>query len=97
MHIHSVHNHQGRQEAKISWKSENAPEMLAGNRGLMQAALPGQDRGGKKQGNLKIQRKPPLRVVSQRRLSGADTRIRTGDLILTKDALYLLSYISVRE
>ena len=24
----------------------------------------------------------------------ADTRIRTGDLILTKDALYLLSYIS---
>ena len=26
--------------------------------------------------------------------SGADTRIRTGDLILTKDALYLLSYIS---
>ena len=27
--------------------------------------------------------------------SGADTRIRTGDLILTKDALYLLSYISM--
>ncbi len=26
---------------------------------------------------------------------GADTQIRTGDLILTKDALYLLSYISV--
>ena len=26
---------------------------------------------------------------------GADTRIRTGDLILTKDALYLLSYISM--
>ena len=26
----------------------------------------------------------------------ADTRIRTGDLILTKDALYLLSYISIR-
>ena len=25
---------------------------------------------------------------------GADTRIRTGDLVLTKDALYLLSYIS---
>ena len=25
---------------------------------------------------------------------GADTQIRTGDLILTKDALYLLSYIS---
>ena len=28
---------------------------------------------------------------------GADTRIRTGDLILTKDALYLLSYISKME
>ena len=27
-------------------------------------------------------------------LNGADGRIRTGDLILTKDALYLLSYIS---
>src|SRR5690554_6641854 len=27
--------------------------------------------------------------------NGADTRIRTGDLILTKDALYRLSYISV--
>ena len=26
---------------------------------------------------------------------GADGRIRTGDLILTKDALYLLSYISI--
>ena len=28
------------------------------------------------------------------RVHGADGRIRTGDLILTKDALYLLSYIS---
>ena len=27
-------------------------------------------------------------------LYGADSQIRTGDLILTKDALYLLSYIS---
>ncbi len=27
-------------------------------------------------------------------LYGADDRIRTGDLILTKDALYRLSYIS---
>ena len=34
-------------------------------------------------------------MSSQRRKSGADTRIRTGDLILTKDALYLLSYISM--
>ena len=29
-----------------------------------------------------------------RRIFGAATRIRTGDLILTKDALYLLSYSS---
>ena len=34
-------------------------------------------------------------MFSRRRQSGADTRIRTGDLILTKDALYLLSYISM--
>ena len=29
------------------------------------------------------------------RLHGADDQIRTGDLILTKDALYRLSYISL--
>ncbi len=29
------------------------------------------------------------------RLYGADDQIRTGDLILTKDALYRLSYISL--
>ncbi len=28
------------------------------------------------------------------RVTGADTQTRTGDLILTKDALYHLSYIS---
>ena len=28
------------------------------------------------------------------RIFGADSQIRTGDLILTKDALYRLSYIS---
>ena len=28
------------------------------------------------------------------KIDGADSQIRTGDLILTKDALYLLSYIS---
>ena len=33
-------------------------------------------------------------LMSWHFLFGADTRIRTGDLILTKDALYLLSYIS---
>ena len=32
--------------------------------------------------------------VRIRHISGADSQIRTGDLILTKDALYLLSYIS---
>ena len=38
------------------------------------------------------------KVMNQRfmTLSGADTQIRTGDLILTKDALYRLSYISNR-
>ena len=37
------------------------------------------------------------KVMNQRfmTLSGADTQIRTGDLILTKDALYRLSYISM--
>ncbi len=29
--------------------------------------------------------------------SGAATRIRTGDLILTKDALYRLSYSSIQS
>ena len=29
--------------------------------------------------------------------TGADTQIRTGDLILTKDALYRLSYISIKR
>ena len=96
MHIHSVHNQQGHQEAKISWESENVPEMLAGNRGLMQAALPGQDRGGKNKEILKYKENRPCELSRRGAQSGADTRIRTGDLILTKDALYLLSYISVR-
>ena len=34
------------------------------------------------------------RFTRNRALFGADSQIRTGDLILTKDALYLLSYIS---
>ncbi len=37
-------------------------------------------------------RSPLIQRASGR---GADGRIRTGDLILTKDALYRLSYISV--
>ena len=32
-----------------------------------------------------------------RNFSGAASQIRTGDLILTKDALYLLSYSSVSD
>jgi hypothetical protein len=36
-----------------------------------------------------------VRLVRGHRLkSGADDRARTGDLVLTKDVLYLLSYIS---
>ena len=35
------------------------------------------------------------RTKRYRCLFGADSQIRTGDLILTKDALYLLSYISI--
>ena len=34
-----------------------------------------------------------VRVVKNLPSSGADDRIRTGDLVLTKDALYRLSYI----
>ena len=44
--------------------------------------------------NRTIQKITPART-SQGRFSGADSQIRTGDLILTKDALYLLSYISM--
>ena len=36
-------------------------------------------------------RTPPRRVPE----AGADDRTRTGDLVLTKDALYLLSYIGI--
>ncbi len=40
--------------------------------------------------NFYKKRKPERNIVR----AGADERSRTGDLILTKDALYLLSYIS---
>ena len=36
-----------------------------------------------------------LRIILIRRKFGAASQIRTGDLILTKDALYLLSYSSI--
>ena len=39
--------------------------------------------------------KDPDIVSISESFGGADGRIRTGDLILTKDALYLLSYISM--
>ena len=39
----------------------------------------------------------PRSLLWLRGFCGADSQIRTGDLILTKDALYLLSYISTRE
>ncbi len=43
-----------------------------------------------KNGNKKTRRPLKQRPPG----SGADSQIRTGDLILTKDALYRLSYIS---
>ncbi len=44
--------------------------------------------------NLRISCRNNKKALHFCKTSGADTRIRTGDLILTKDALYLLSYIS---
>ena len=43
-----------------------------------------------------LQKSPKIirKTVISDGFNGADGRIRTGDLILTKDALYLLSYIS---
>ena len=44
---------------------------------------------------LKAKRKTPGAIdTTSLGARGADSRIRTGDLILTKDALYRLSYIS---
>ena len=40
----------------------------------------------------KQERKNPVHKVNG--IYGADNRIRTGDLVLTKDVLYLLSHIS---
>ncbi len=44
---------------------------------------------------IEYKNKRALQPLGFKALAGADTRIRTGDLILTKDALYLLSYISM--
>ena len=43
---------------------------------------------------LRTKVKTPKNTKFSGVLNGADDRIRTGDLILTKDALYRLSYIS---
>ena len=40
-------------------------------------------------------KKSPSASISEGDLAGADTRIRTGDLVITNDALYRLSYISL--
>ena len=40
-------------------------------------------------------KKPRAHCNNVLQVHGADSRIRTGDLILTKDALYRLSYISM--
>ena len=45
-------------------------------------------------GTLQNQAKTKKRTCISASSYGADGRIRTGDLILTKDALYRLSYIS---
>ena len=92
--MHRMHSDPEWDAAEISWKSEKRLKSLAENR-TGQAHCFSDRKGGRKPETLMTQRKPPLRVTSQRRFAGADDRIRTGDLILTKDALYLLSYISM--
>ena len=42
-----------------------------------------------------LKQKHPCERLRRDVFCGADSQIRTGDLILTKDALYLLSYISM--
>ena len=44
---------------------------------------------------LRYQKTPETIDTTFSGVHGADSQIRTGDLILTKDALYRLSYISV--
>ena len=45
----------------------------------------------------KISCLPITQTAYSKDFAGADIQIRTGDLILTKDALYRLSYISNRQ
>ena len=42
-----------------------------------------------------MEKKTPPRTIQSPRRRGAAGRIRTADLILTKDALYRLSYSSI--
>ena len=48
-----------------------------------------------KNGIISEKRKTPANTGFARILAGADNQIRTGDLVLTKDVLCLLSHISV--
>ena len=50
------------------------------------------EKGALKEGKKKTPE--PIETTCPR-VHGADSQIRTGDLILTKDALYRLSYISM--
>ena len=61
--------------------------------GDTQRGLPHAEAALKKLNNTT--KKSPSASISEGDSYGADTRIRTGDLILTKDALYRLSYISI--
>ena len=59
----------------------------------------GKDKSGDR---ASLKKRPPVQKEGKQKRNrrksipfpGADSQIRTGDLILTKDALYLLSYIS---
>ena len=46
-------------------------------------------------GNFRKEKTPGAIDTTSLGVRGADSQIRTGDLILTKDALYRLSYISM--
>ena len=60
--------------------------------------IPGFEPGNfslKRGGSAHATKKSPSPSICEGDFDGADSQIRTGDLILTKDALYLLSYISI--
>ena len=59
------------------------------------AAAPDNPSGCTYRGAEALQKTKAPKLISASGLSGAATRIRTGDLILTKDVLYQLSHSSV--